>query len=176
MINSRNARNLRCGGLFLLACIIVPIFLLGCTGGKSVENNIESSNHVASVLQKDSLVDSRSRDYKHIEKDSTYKLDSVVVMMKGDTIIKDRWHFLKTEKTKTVHLTDTVVKEINHYFSKTDTLKIYKDKKIEVEKKLSWWEDKKMKLGGFSLVASFLFASLYGLERARRKDAEERNG
>lgn len=176
MINSRNARYFRCVGLFLLACIIMPIFFFGCTGGKSVENNTNSVYQSSSILQKDSLRDSRSRDYQHIEKDSSYKLDSVVVMMKGDTIIKDRWHFLKTEKTKTVHLTDTVVKEINHYFSRTDTLKIYKNKKVEVERKLSWWEDKKMKLGGFSLVASFLLASLYGLERARRKDAEERNG
>lgn len=172
MSNYGNARYLRCVGLFLLACVIMPILLFGCAGGKTVENNMESTNHATNIMQKDSLKDSRLRDYQHIEKDSAYKLDSVVVTIKGDTIIKERWHFLKSEKVKAVYLTDTIVKEINHYFSRTDTLKIYKDKKVEVEKKLSWWEDKKMKLGGFSLVASFLFASLYGLERARRKDAE----
>lgn len=154
----------------------MPFFLFGCAGGKSVENNTEYREHAANTTQKDSFKDSRIRDYLHFEKDSTYKQDSVVVVMKGDSIIKDRWHFLKTEKTKTIFLTDTLVREINHYFSKTDTLKFYINRKIKVEKQLSWWENWKMKLGGFSLVASFVLASLYGLERVRRKDAEKRKG
>lgn len=165
---SRNARYLRCGGLFLLACILMPFFLFGCAGGKSVENNTEYRDHTSNTMQKDSLKDSRSRDYMHFEKDSSYKLDSVVVMMKGDTIIKDRWHFLKTEKTKTIHRTDTVVREINHYFSKIDTLKFYINRKIKVEKKLTWWERQKLECCGFFMGAFIVVTLLFLNERRLR--------
>lgn len=170
----KHPRNLRSKTLSLLLCVIMPFFLFACLGGKSVENSTISQRRENTSMQKDSVDSSKERvrtmgTYAH---DSIYNSDSVVVIVRNDTVLRDRWHFRTTQKTKFVYLTDTLVKKVDIYHYKTDTLKYYVTKTKYKEKELSWWQDAKMKLGGLSILASFIFAALYGLERARRKDAQ----
>lgn len=169
-------RFLRSKAFSLLLCVIMPFFLFACLGGKSVENNTISQRWENTSKQKDSVDSSKERlrtmgTYAH---DSIYNSDSIVVIVRNDTVLRDRWHFRTTQKIKFVYLTDTLVKKTDIYHYKTDTLKYYvtKTKYKYKEKQLSWWQDAKMKLGGLSILASFIFAALYGLERARCKDAQ----
>lgn len=170
MTSNGNPKYLRYGGLFLLACVIMPVFFLGCSCGKSVENSKESRRHIASEVKSDGIGSFRLRDYRNIEKDSVYKFDSVVVEIRGDTVIKDRWHYTGNEKIKTVYLTDTLVMDRWHYMSKTDTLYLYKDKKVEVEKKLTWWEQKKQEYGGIAIISSIVFAAIFCITRIKDND------
>lgn len=169
-------RILRSKTFSLLLCVIMPFFLFACLGGKSVENNTISQRRENTSMQKDSVDSSKERmrtmgTYAH---DSIYNSDSVVVIVRNDTVLRDHWHFRTRTNTKLVYLTDTLVKTVDIYHYRTDTLKYYvtKTKYKYKEKQLSWWQDAKMKLDGLSILASFIFAALYGLERARRKDAQ----
>lgn len=167
--------------LFLLIGIITLFLILGCSCGKSVQNNSISSHHEATSMQKDSADTSKehvrtSGTYAH---DSIYNSDSVVIMVINDTVLRDRWHFRTRTNTKLVYLTDTMVIQKDIYHIKVDTLKYYvtKTKYKEVEKKLSWWEDKKMKYGGVGIVSSFVLACMYATERVRRnEERKKRNG
>lgn len=171
----------RSKAFFLLIGIITLFLILGCSCGKSVQNNSISSHREATSMQKDSADTNKERfrymdTYAH---DSIYNSDSVVVVVKNDTVLKDRWHFRTTEKTKLVYLVDTMVIKKDIYHIRVDTLKYYvtKTKYKEVEKKLSWWEDKKMKYGGVGIVSSFVLACMYATERVRRnEERRQRNG
>lgn len=172
----KHPRILRSKALSLLLCVIMPFFLFACLGGKSVENNKVFQRFDKTSRQKDSVESNNERvrtmgTYAH---DSIYNSDSVVVIVRNDTVLRDHWHFRTRTNTKLVYLTDTLVKRTDIYHYMTDTLKYYvtKTKYKYKEKQLSWWQDAKIKLGGLSILASFIFAALYGLERARRKDAQ----
>lgn len=166
---------------FLLIGIITLFLILGCSCGKSVQNNSISSHREATSVQKDSADTNKERfrylnTYAH---DSIYNSDSVVIMVINDTILRDRWHFRTRTNTKLVYLTDTMVIRRDFYHTKVDTLKYYvtKTKYKEVEKKLSWWEDKKMKYGGAGIISSLVLACMYATERVRRNDErKQRNG
>lgn len=175
MENYKIPRNLRSKVLFLIVCIIMPLLLFGCAGGKSVENNAISQRWEKGTVQHDSVAFDKERvrtmgTYAH---DSIYNHDSVVVVIRNDTVLRDRWHFRTREKTKVMCFTDTLVLEKNIYHYKTDTLKYYVNriKYKEVDKKLTWWQDAKMKIGGFSIFLCIIFAIMYGIERVRRKNA-----
>lgn len=167
--------------LFLFFGINILLSVLSCSSGKSVENNTISSHREATSMQKDSADTSNDHvrsmgTYAH---DSIYNSDSVVIMVINDTILRDRWHFRTRTNTKLVYLTDTMVIRRDFYHTKVDTLKYYvtKTKYKEVEKKLSWWEDKKMKYGGAGIISSLVLACMYATERVRRNDErKQRNG
>ena len=71
-------------------------------------------------------------------RDSVYIKDSVMVMVKGDTIVKDRWRVVWKEKL----IKDTI------YVSNTDTLY----KVIETERELTKWQRTKMSLGETMII------------------------
>lgn len=92
--------------------------------------------------------------------DSVFKHDSVLVYIKGDTIIKERWHNLTTTRWKTTTKTDTIVGDI--YTFVTDTIKVkyyvnrYKTK--EVEKPASTWQKVRLFFGDCVLLFLALVA------------------
>lgn len=171
----------RSKALFLLVGIITLFLFLGCSCGKTVQNNSISSHREATSMQKDSTDTSEghvrtSGMYAH---DSIYNSDSVVIMVINDTVLRERWHFRTHTNTKLVYLTDTMVIKRDIYHTKVDTLKFYvtKTKYKEVEKKLSWWDDKKMKYGGVGIISSLVLACMYAMERVRRnEERKQRNG
>lgn len=179
MKNPENPHIYALRALSLLFGVIILLLVLSCTSGKSVQNNSIYQRSEVATVQKDSTNNNKEHvrsigTYAH---DSIYNSDSVVVVIVNDTVLKDRWHIRTREKTKYVFLTDTLVKQTDIYHYKTDTLKYYinRTKYKEVEKKLSWWENMKMKIGGFSIFTSIIFAILYALEGAKRRDEQQIN-
>ena len=85
---------------------------------------------------------------KQIQRDSIYQHDSIFInqYMKGDTIYREqtKWLTKYVEKLKV----DTT------YISKTDTLKVYEDKIVEVKKPLSWWQKTRLILCNLALICA----------------------
>ena len=76
--------------------------------------------------------------------DSVVVRDSVVTLIKGDTVITDRWHTLYKEKVRV----DTVstVKYLTQYQTRTETV----IKEVNV---LRWWQKLLMWIGALSLIS-----------------------
>lgn len=74
--------------------------------------------------------------------DSVFIRDSVSVMQRGDTIVKERWRveyrdrWRDREKEVIVERTDTIVKT----------------KRVEVDKRLTGWQRFKQRVGGVAIV------------------------
>lgn len=142
MENSRKGRNLRSVALFFAVLIITPLLILGCSCAKSATNNTVYRDSAHTSARRDSVNQRQIHWQDTQQHDSVFKQDSVLVYIKGDTVIKERWHNLTTTKWKTSTKTDTIVGDI--YTFVTDTVKVkyyvnrYKTK--EVEKPLSTWQ------------------------------------
>lgn len=147
------------------AVLLALFFMSGCRS--SYVGTQETTRH--------HVVDSTSgRNFegllKHdsvMKRDSIWLHDSVFVKQVGDTIFHDRWH------TKEVYKYLDRGKDVYHY--KHDTLykyvatndTVYKDKKVEVEKKLTVWQYIKQECGEFWFVG-LIFSVL--LLIARKKE------
>lgn len=156
MEKSRKWRNLRSVALFFAVLIITPLLILGCSCAKTAANNSVYRDSAHTSVRRDS-VNQRQSHWQEIQQhDSVFKQDSVLVYIKGDTVIKERWHNLTTTKWKTTTKTDTIVGDT--YVFVTDTLKVkyyvnrYKTK--EVEKPVSTW--RKIRLFTGDCVLLFL--------------------
>jgi hypothetical protein len=103
--------------------------------------------------------------------DSVFKQDSVLVYIKGDTVIKERWHNLTTTRWKTTTKTDTIVGDT--YVFVTDTVKVkyyvnrYKTK--EVEKPASTWNKVRLFIGDCVILFLFLLAVNWIKERIKKR-------
>lgn len=93
-----------------------------------------------------------NREYR----DSIYLKDSVFVREKGDTVYVDKFKYLYKEVNKT----DTF------YVSHTDTVATV----VEVEKKLSRWQNFKMEFGGiaFGVCVGLMLVVAYLIWRKRK--------
>ncbi len=103
--------------------VLLILFACSCRSIKYVE--------VPSIKTEKEYIDRWRRD-------SVYIKDSVMVMVKGDTIVKDRWRVVWKEKL----IKDTI------YVSNTDTLY----KVIETERELTKWQRTKMSLGETMII------------------------
>ena len=79
-----------------------------------------------------------------IERDSIYERDSVFVAVKADTVFKTSLKYVYRDRI----VRDTVS------VLRCDTIA----KVVEVEKKLSFWEQKKLELGGVAMLVALLLA------------------
>lgn len=103
-------------------------------------------------------VESVRTEYKtrdSIRFDSIYQRDSVLLLVKGDTVYKEKYKYLY--KYQYVNTTDTVLK--------TDSIQV----PFPVEKKLNRWQSLKMELGGWFLGAIIVFVVVNGLVYLIRK-------
>lgn len=160
MEKSRKGRNLRSVALFFAVLIITPLFILGCSCAKSATNNTVYRDSAHTSARRDS-VNQRQIHWQDIQQhDSVFKHDSILVYIKGDTVIKERWHNLTTTRWKTTTKTDTIVGDI--YTFVTDTIKVkyyvnrYKTK--EVEKPASTWQKVRLFIGDCVILFLFLLA------------------
>jgi hypothetical protein len=69
--------------------------------------------------------------------------DSVVILQKGDTVFSTRIKTLYRERIREIH--DTLLSQ------KTDSIPY--EVRVEVEKKLTLWQEVKQCFGGWSLIA-----------------------
>ena len=93
-----------------------------------------------------------------VVRDSIHVKDSVLVIVKGDTVTEFRYKYVYRDKAKT----DTL------YVSRTDTIRV----PYPVEAKLTKWQRFKMEAGGVAIGGFFLLLAAivaYIVYRSRRK-------
>ena len=171
MENSRKGQKLRSVAFFFVILIITPLLTLGCSCAKSATNNTVYHDSTHTSARRDSVSQRQMHWQDTRQHDSVFKQDSVLVYIKGDTIIKERWHNLTTTRWKTTTKTDTIVGDI--YTFVTDTVKVkyyvnrYKTK--EVEKPASTWQKVRLFFGDCVLLFLALVAIVWILERIKKR-------
>ena len=96
--------------------------------------------------------------FNKVVRDSIHVKDSVLVIVKGDTVTEFRYKYVYRDKAKT----DTA------YVSRTDTIRV----PYPVEAKLTKWQQFKMGAGGVAIGGFFLLLAAivaYIVYRSRRK-------
>lgn len=158
MENPRKGRNLRSVALFLAMLIITPLLIFGCSCAKTAQNNTVYHDSAHTSVRRDSVNQRQIHLQDTRQHDSVIKQDSVLVYIKGDTVIKERWHNLTTTRWKTTTKTDTIVGDI--YTFVTDTVKYYVNryKTKEVEKPVSTWQKVRLFIGDCVILFLFLLA------------------
>lgn len=151
---------MRSVALFFAVLIITPLLILGCSCAKTAANNTVYHDSAHTSVRRDSVNQRQSHWQETQQHDSVCRQDSVLVYIKGDTVIKERWHNLTTTRWKTTTKTDTIVGAI--YTFVTDTVKVkyyvnrYKTK--EVEKPASTWHKIRLFTGDCVLLFMALVA------------------
>lgn len=138
-----------CAYFFAVIAVVAVCALTGCKGTEMMTMTVEK-------VRTDTL-----REY-HTTYDSIHVHDSISVVVKGDTVIKDRWHTEWRDRWRV----DTV------YAVRTDSVpKPYPVvKEVEVEKPLSPWQQYVMWTGRLTLIALSLAVGykVYRIFRRRK--------
>ena len=79
-----------------------------------------------------------------LQRDSIHVLDSIFMLVRGDTVFRDRYRTVYKDKL----IQDTA------YIHKSDSVQV----PYPVEKKLTKWESAKMELGGWAFGIIIVFA------------------
>lgn len=157
--------------LFLAMLIITPLLILGCSCAKTAQNNTVYDDSAHTSVRCDS-VNRRQFHWKDTRQhDSVIKHDSVLVYIKGDTVIKERWHNLTTTRWKTTTKTDTIVCDIYKFVTDTVKVKYYVNryKTKEVEKPVSTWQKIRLFAGDCVLLFMALIAFNWIKERMKKR-------
>ena len=171
MENSRKGRNLRSVAFFFAMLIITPLLFLGCSCAKTAQNNTVYHDSAHTSARRDS-VNQRQIHWKDTQQhDSVFRQDSVLVYIKGDTVIKERWHNLTTTRCRTTTKTDTIVCEIYKFVTDTVKVKYYVNryKTKEVEKPASTWKNIRLFIGDCVLLFLALIAVNWIKERIKKR-------
>lgn len=162
---------MRSAALFFAILIITPLLILGCSCAKTAANNTVYHDSVHTSIRRDSVNQRQIHWQDTRQGDTVIKQDSVLVYIKGDTVIKERWHNLTTTRWKTTTKTDTIVGDI--YTFVTDTIKVkyyvnrYKTK--EVEKPVGTWHKIRLFAGDCVLLFLPIFAVRWINERIKKR-------
>lgn len=171
MENRRKGRNLRSVALFLAMLIIIPLLILGCSCAKTAANNTVYHDSTHTSARRDSVNQRQIHCQDTRQHDSVFKQDSVLVYIKGDTVIKERWHNLTTTRWKTTTKTDTIVFDIYKFVTDTVKAKYYVNryKTKEVEKPASTWHKIRLFIGDCVLIFLAIFAVCWINERIKKR-------
>lgn len=138
----RKGENRMClGALMAVVALIVATLLCGCT--KTVYVPAQSVSYRADTVR---LVTERT--------DSVYRLDSVFVLQRGDTVVincyRERWR----DRREVVHDTTVAVR--------ADTIRVpYPvEKTVEIEKPFPWWSKLLMLVGILALSIAVAWLAL----------------
>lgn len=171
MENSRKGRNLRSVALFLVMLTITPLLIFGCSCAKTAQNNTVYHDSAHTSVRRDSVNQRQIHWQDTQQHDSVFKHDSVLVYIKGDTIIKERWHNLTTTRWKTTTKTDTIVFDIYKFATDTVKAKYYVNryKTKEVEKPVSRWHKIRLFAGDCVLIFLTILAVRWIIERIKKR-------
>ena len=137
--------------------IIVAAAVLLLTGCKTVYVPVET------VLKDTIYISKKVTDSVWVER---LTHDSIYIHEKGDTVLVEKWHTEFRDRWRDRLLTDTV------YQHKCDTIReVFTN---EVEKPLTWWQQTRMDIGGWAIVALAILAAIllrsWWLKIRRRRD------
>lgn len=153
-----------------MAGIITHLCFLSCSCAKIAQNNTNFRDSARISARQDSVNERKSHYSDTYAHDSVFRHDSVLVFIKGDTVIKERWHTLETIKWKTTTKTDTIVGD--HYTLVTDTVKVkeYIDrwKTKEVEKPDTPMRKLRLFIGDCVLLFAFLVLAEWVWRKVKR--------
>lgn len=162
---------MRSVALFFVMLTITPLLILACSCAKTAQNNTVYHDSAHTSVRRDS-VNHRQSHWQEIQQhDSVIKQDSVLVYIKGDTVIKERWHNLTTTRWKTTTKTDTIVSDIYKFVTDTVKAKYYVNryKTKEVEKPVSTWHKIRLFTGDCVLIFLAIFAVCWINERIKKR-------
>ena len=171
MENSRKRAKFAFCGVIFVMLTITPLLILGCSCAKTAQNNTVYHDSAHTSVRRDS-VNHRQSHWQEIQQhDSVIKQDSVLVYIKGDTVIKERWHNLTTTRWKTTTKTDTIVFDIYKFVTDTVKAKYYVNryKTKEVEKPVSTWHKIRLFTGDCVLIFLAIFAVCWINERIKKR-------
>lgn len=171
MENSRKGRNLRSVALFLAMLTITPLLIFGCSCAKTAQNNTVYHDSAHTSVRRDSVNQRQIHWQDTQQHDSVFKHDSVLVYIKGDTVIKERWHNLTTTRLKTTTKTDTIVFDIYKFATDTVKAKYYVNryKTKEVEKPVSRWHKIRLFAGDCVLIFLAIFSVCWISKRIKKR-------
>ena len=151
--------------------IITPLLIFGCSCAKSATNNTVYHDSTHTRVRRDSVNQRQIHCQDTRQHDSIIKHDSVLVYIKGDTIIKERWHNLTTTIWKTTTKTDTIVVDIYKFVTDTVKVKYYVNryKTKEVEKPASTWHKIRLFAGDCGLLFLAFVAVCRIKERIKKR-------
>ena len=157
--------------LFFAMLIITPLLFLGCSCAKTAQNNTVYHDSAHTSARRDSVNQRQIHWQDTQQHDSVFRQDSVLVYVKGDTVIKERWHNLTTTRWKTSTKTDTIVGDIYKFVTDTVKVKYYVNRyKIkEVEKPVSRWHKMRLFAGDCVLIFMAIFAVCWINERIKKR-------
>ena len=91
-------------------------------------------------------------------RDSVERVDSVKIYVRGDTVYSEKYRYVTKwkDRTRTVNTTDTLTKVVE------------KPVTVEVEKKLTKWQNIKMNVGGVVMPLLGAIILFYGLRKWRK--------
>ena len=162
---------MRSVALFLAMLIITTLLIFGCSCAKTAQNNTIYHDSAYTSVRRDSVNQRQIHWQDTKQHDSVFRQDSVLVYIKGDTIIKERWHNLTTTRLKTTTKTDTIVGDIYTYVTDTVKVKYYVNryKTKEVEKPASTWQKVRIFIGDCVILFLFLLAANWIKERIKKR-------
>lgn len=162
---------MRSVALFLAMLIITPLLIFGCSCSKTAQNNTLYHDSTHSSVRRDSVNQRQIHWQDTRQQDRVIKHDSMLVYIKGDTIIKERWHNLTTTRLMTTTKTDTIVGNIYKFVTDTVKVKYYVNryKTKEVEKPVSTWHKIRLFIGDCVLLFLALIAFNWIKERMKKR-------
>ena len=162
---------MRSVALFLAMLIITPLLILGCSCAKTAQNNTIYHDSTHTSVRRDSVNQQQIHWQDTRQHDSIFKQDSVLVYIKGDTIITERWHNLTTIRWRTSTKTDTIVGDIYKFVTDTVKVKYYVNryKTKEVEKPASTWHKIRLFAGDCVLLFLAIFAVCWIKEHIKKR-------
>lgn len=104
----RNRHYFRSKAFFLVGWAIIPLFVLSCSCGKSVQNNAIHKD-TASTEVREIANTLKSLIVYDTQKDSVHVKDSTIVSLRGDTVTIDRWHTKYVYRNIGQTIRDTVI-------------------------------------------------------------------
>lgn len=151
--------------------IITPLLIFGCSCAKTAQNNTVYHDSAHTSARRDIVNQRQIHCQDTRQHDSVFKQDSVLVYIKGDTVIKERWHNLTTTRLKTTTKTDTIVVDIYKFVTDTVRVKYYVNryKTKEVENPVSTWKKIRLFIGDCVLLFMALIAFNWIKERMKKR-------
>lgn len=167
MRNLKKAQKWLSKALFLLGCVITPLLLFSCASGKSVQNNTISHRWEEGRMMRDSTSErtsARTDTYAH---DSILVRDSIVLLIRGDTVYRDAYHERTITKTNGWVRTDTIYRD--HIIYNTDTVRVTDNsnqtKEVVKKQELSVWQKVRLLIGDIAIF--FILYILFCLVKNR---------
>lgn len=139
----------------LLPVFFLLLLCLSCRTQKQIQTEYVYIERTDSLKHLSQRIDSLLRE--SVRRDSIHEKDSVAIVIKGDTVMIDRWHTVYKEITG---FNNQKEKEIAHdtiYQTHTEYIDRYIDKEVIQEvNRLHWWQKALMWTG----VAAYAIAAL----------------